>query len=380
MQNSQLMWMVIVSGLWAICTCGCAMARGAAEPIGKEVFGKTADGTQVDLYTLRNSKGAEARIINYGGIVVSLKMPDREGKLGDVVLGFDKLEDYLTRNPFFGCIVGRYGNRIGNAKFSLAGKEYKLAANNGPNCLHGGLKGFDKKVWTARSFQGDHGPSLELKYTSPDGEEGFPGNLSVTATYTLTEDNALQLDFTATTDKETVLNLTQHSYFNLSGKGSVLDYEMMIPADKFTPSDSTQIPTGEIRSVEGTPFDFRKPTKIGARINQDDEQLKFGSGYDHNFVTGKPAGQVGLLARVYDPASGRVFEAFSSEPGFQFYTANHMSSVKGKGGATYNTREGFCIEPQHYPDSPNKPSFPAAALKPGETYRHTIIYKFSVRK
>jgi aldose 1-epimerase len=356
------------------------MAHAAADPIPKEVFGKTADGTTVDIYTLRNSKGAEARIINYGGIIVSLKVPDRDGKMGDVELGFDNLNDYLNRNPFFGCMVGRYGNRIGNAKFTLGGKQYTLAANNGPNSLHGGLKGFDKKLWAARSFQGDKGPSLELKYLSADGEEGFPGNLSVTATYTMTEDNAMQLEYVATTDKETVVNLTQHSYFNLSGKGSVLDYELMIPADKFTPADKTQIPTGEIKSVEGTPFDFRKPTKIGARINNDDEQLKFGSGYDHNWVVTKPAGQLALLARVYDPASGRVLEAFSTEPGFQFYTANHMSNVTGKGGAIYKAREAFCIEPQHYPDSPNKPNFPSAALKPGETYRNTIIYKFSVKK
>jgi aldose 1-epimerase len=356
------------------------------QPKGKitgESFG-TKEGTQVEIYTLRNAKGAEAKITNYGGIVISLKMPDRNGQFGDVVLGFDTLDGYTSAayaksNPYFGALIGRYGNRIGKARFSLAGKEYKLAANNGVNHLHGGVKGYDKVIWQARPIEGDE-PALELKYLSKDGEEGYPGNLSITAVYTLTEDNALKVDFTATTDKETIVNLTHHSYFNLAGKGDILGHEVMIVSNETTPVDDSLIPTGKLAAVKGTPFDFNTPTAIGARINDKDEQLKFGKGYDHNWVINKPAGELGLMARVYEPTTGRVMEVLSTEPALQFYSGNFLDgTLTGKGGWAYQFRNGFCMEPQHYPDSPNKPKFPPVVLKPGDTYRNTIVYRFSTK-
>ena len=373
-------WLALLSiciGLAWLLGCA-AVSPSSPGDISRQGFG-TRDHTPVYLFTLLNSRGAEAKISNYGGIVVSLKVPDREGRLGDVVLGFDNLDDYVKHSPFFGCLVGRYGNRIAKGKFTLNGTEYTLAINNGPNALHGGIKGFDKVVWDARVTSNQNGPALELQYLSKDGEEGFPGNLSVTAVYALTEKNGLRLDYTATTDKDTVLNLTQHSYFNLLGRGDVLNYEVMIAADRFTPTDSTQIPTGELRAVEGTPFDFRKAIPIGARINQDDEQLKAGHGYDHNFVLNKPPNQLGLAARAYDPVSGRVLEVLTTEPAMQFYTGNFLNGVKGKHGADYQPRSGFCMEPQHFPDSPNHPNFPSVVLKPGDLYKNTIIYQFSTR-
>jgi aldose 1-epimerase len=322
----------------------------------------------------------EARIMTYGGIIVSLKVPDKDGNFGDIVLGYDKLDDYVKNNPFFGALVGRYGNRIAKGKFTLDGREYTLALNNAPNNLHGGPIGFDKKVWKATTLLTADGPAIQLNYLSKDGEEGFPGNLSVTATYTLTADNGLRLDYTATTDKATLCNLTQHSYFNLAGKGDVLNELVYINADKFTPVDKTLIPNGELKPVEGTPFDFRKSTAVGARINADDEQIKFGSGYDHNWVINKPLGKLGLAARVTDPTTGRVMEVLSTEPGVQFYTGNFLDgSITGKGGQVYQRRSGLCFEPQHYPDSPNHPQFPSAELKPGQTYQNTIIYRFSVQ-
>jgi aldose 1-epimerase len=343
-------------------------------------FGQTADGTTVEIFTLRNRTGMEARIMTYGGIVVSLTAPDRNDKFADVVLGYDTLSDYLKFNHFhFGALIGRYGNRIGGAKFTLEGKTYTLAKNNGPNCLHGGLKGFDTVVWQDRPAETAEGPALELTYLSKDGEEGFPGNLSVKAVYKLTDDNELRLDFTATTDKPTVCNLTHHSYFNLAGKGDVLNYEAYFNASYFTPVDSTSIPIGELKPVDDTPLDFRKPTIIGAHIQDTDEQLRFGHGYDHNLVIDKPPGQLGLFARVYDPQSGRVMEVLSTEPGMQFYTANFLNGVTGKGGWNYKNRDAFCIEPQHFPDSPNKPQFPTTELKPGQIYRNTIIYRFSAK-
>ncbi len=347
----------------------------------KSNFGQMADGTAVDLYTLTNAKGLVAKITNYGTIVSELHVPDRKGKLGDVVLGFDNLAQYMKGHPCFGCTVGRVANRIAKGRFTLDGKTYTLATNNGPNALHGGLKGFDKVVWQPKIMVKAEGPGLELAYTSKDGEEGYPGNLTVTAVYTLTTDNALKLEYTATTDKPTVVNLTQHSYFNLAGKGDILGHEVMMPADRFTPVDSTLIPTGELRPVNGTPFDFRNPTTIGARINQTDEQLKFGNGYDHNFVFSKPAGQLTLMARVFEPTTRRVLEVYSTEPGLQFYSGNFLNgSNKGKDGCVYQFRNAFCMEPQHVPDSPNKPEFPSVVLKPGQTYKNTIIFKFSVRK
>ncbi len=372
-RNSLLSFAVVA---WA----GCASVSPPRDEISERAFGQTKEGTRVSLFTLRNARGAEARISNYGGLVISLKVPDRNGKLVVVVLGYDNLASYLKETPYFGALIGRYGNRIAKGKFTLDGKEYTLAVNNGPNALHGGLKGFDKVVWAPSVLTTPNGPGLKLAYLSRDGEEGYPGNLSVTVVYTLTEDNALRVDYTATTDKSTVINLTQHSYFNLAGKGDILNHVVMIPADKFTPVDSTLIPSGELRPVEGTPFDFRIPTAIGARIGQNDEQLKFGNGYDHNFVINKPFGDLGLMARVYEPVTGRVLEVLSTEPGLQFYSGNFLDGkITGKYGQVYNFRHGFCMEPQHYPDSPNKPEFPSVVLKPGETYRNTILFKFSTQ-
>jgi len=382
MSNFQVWTFLLLAGLAAICFAGCASpsSSGTSGSITKAPFGTLPDGTLVDLYTLRNAKGCVARISNYGGIVTSLDVPDRNGKMGDVVLGYDNLAGYLKSTPYFGCLVGRYGNRIAKGKFTLNGQTYTLAINNGPNSLHGGIKGFDKVVWKAVMLASPLGPALELRYVSKDGEEGFPGNLSVTAVYTLTDDNALRLDYTATTDKDTILNLTQHSYFNLRGYGDNLSHVVQINADKFVPVDSTLIPTGELRPVEGTPMDFRKPTTIGARVNADDEQIKLGNGYDHCFVINKSPGELALQATVYEPETGRVLEVWSTEPGVQFYGGNFLDgTITGKGGWTYQRRNGFCFEPEHFPDSPNQPNFPSVVLKPGQTFRSTIIYKFSVR-
>jgi aldose 1-epimerase len=375
---------LLFAGLAAICLAGCASPSdtggGTVSTVTKAPFGNAPDGTPVDLYTLRNGKGCEARICNYGGIVVSLKVPDRNGKPGDVVLGYDNLDGYLKSSPYFGCLVGRYGNRIAKGKFTLNGRTYTLATNNGPNALHGGIKGFDKVVWAAKPLVTALGPALELQYVSRDGEEGYPGNLSVTAVYTLTEDNALRLDYTATTDRDTVMNLTHHSYFNLRGHGDNLGHVVQINADKFLPVDRTLIPTGELRPVTGTPFDFRKPTPIGARVNADDEQIKFGGGYDHCWVIHQRPGELAQQAVVYEPESGRVMEVWSTEPGLQFYGGNFLDgSITGKGGWVYQYRNGFCLEPQHFPDSPNQPDFPSVVLKPGQVYKNTIIYKFSTR-
>jgi len=358
---------------------GCSTSRRSTSAISERPFGTDSQGTPVTLYTLHNKSGAEVSICNYGGLVTSLKVPDRNGNYGDVVLGFDNLADYIKDSPYFGALIGRYGNRIAKGKFTLDGTTYNLATNNGPNALHGGLKGFDKVIWKARPFQSESGPSLELTYLSKDGEEGYPGNLSTKAVYTLTDDNALKLEYTATSDKDTVVNLTHHSYFNLAGKGTILDHVLMINADKYTPVDSTLIPTGELQPVDGTPFDFRTPTAIGARIGQDNEQLKFGNGYDHNWVINDNTGAIRLMARVYEPTSGRVLEVLSSEPGLQFYTGNFLDgTLKGKGGWIYQFRNAFCMEPQHFPDSPNQPNFPSVVLKPGTVYHNTIIYRFSV--
>ena len=386
--NKVMRFVVLVSaGLSIVCLVGSAAMSDSTNQTGtisEAPFGKMPDGTPVKIYTLRNSEGIEARIMTYGGIVQSLKVPDKKGKFDDVVLGYDNLDGYIVNkgDPHFGALIGRYGNRIGGAKFTLEGKTYTLAANNGPNSLHGGIKGFDKVVWQGRSSVTPIGPALELTYVSKDGEEGFPGNLKVTAVYTLTDDNGLRLDFTATTDKPTICNLTHHSYFNLAGQGNgdILGHEVYINSDKFTPVDKDLIPTGELKSVAGTPFDFRKPTTIGARINNDDEQLKFGNGYDHNWVVNKPLGKLSLQARVYEPTSGRVMEVMSTEPGLQFYTGNFLDgSITGKSGKVYQRRSGLCMEPQHYPDSPNKPGFPSVVIRPGEVYKNTIIYRFSVK-
>lgn len=355
-----------------------AIPMNAATKIVSADFGTTPAGAKVKLYTLTNAKGLEARITNYGGIVVSLTAPDRNGKFADVVLGFDTLAGYLEHSsPFFGALVGRYANRIGNARFTLDGVEYHLEKNDGKNTLHGGTHAFDKQVWTPRELP-DHG--LELTLLSKDGDEGFPGNLKVTVDYHFTDSNELKVDYTASTDKDTVINLTNHSYFNLkgAGEGDVLDHKIMLNADRFTPVDSGLIPTGELRPVNGTPFDLRKATAIGAHINDNDEQIKLGQGYDHNFVLNKKGNELSLAARVEEPSSGRVLEVLTTQPGVQFYSANHLDGTfAGKGGKVYRRRGAFCLETQHFPDSPNKPKFPSTELKPGETFRSTTVYRLS---
>jgi aldose 1-epimerase len=349
--------------------------------IKKEPFGTLSDGTEVALYTLVNDRGMKATITNYGGIVVSLHTPDRDGKLGDVVLGFDTFQEYAEHNPYFGCLIGRYGNRIANARFTLEGVEYALESGLGPHHLHGGFQGgFDKKVWAPKAGETAYGPALELTYTSPNGEAGYPGNLMTQVVYTLTRENALKIDYRATTDKATVVNLTNHSYFNLSAGAvdDILSHEIMIVADLFTPVDEALIPTGELRSVQGTPFDLRTPTPIGAHIDDDDEQLRYGGGYDHNWVLKGQPGELHLAVQVHEPTSGRVMSVYTTEPAVQFYAGNMMPpSMPGKGGRTYVRRGGLCLETQHYPDSPNQPHFPSTVLQPGEVYQTTTIYSFS---
>jgi aldose 1-epimerase len=356
------------------------MTRAASSTITTKPFGTTSTGEKVTQYTLRNDQGASVSIINYGGIVTSLKVPDRKGQYGDVVLGFKTLAEYEKPGPYFGALIGRYGNRIANGEFTLDRKTYHLARNNNGQSLHGGLKGFEKVIWNATPIETKQGPSLKLTYVSKDGEEGYPGTLSVTATYTLTNKNELKLVFRAKTNKPTIVNLTHHSYFNLSGQGNgdILDHLVTIHANKYTPVDKVLIPTGRLAAVKGTPFDFRQPTPIGARINQENDQLRNGKGYDHNWVADKLPGHLGMIAKVEDPKSGRVMEVISTEPGVQFYSGNFLDgTILGKGGKVYGFRNGFCFEPQHYPDSPNRKNFPSTVLRPGETYKNTIIYRFS---
>ena len=358
------------------------VVNSEAKPkIKKELFGKTTDGKAIEIYTLTNSKRAEAKIITYGGTVVSLKVPDRKGNFDDVVLGYDNLDGYLNDTFYIGCLIGRYGNRIAKGKFSLNGAAYTLVQNNGENHLHGGTKGFDKVIWKAKSLVTKNGASLELSRLSKDGEEGYPGNLSVNVIYTLTDNNELKIDYSATTDKDTVINLTQHSYFNLAGADSddILNHQLQINSDRFTPTDRGSIPTGELRIAKGTPFDFILPTAIGARIEQSDEQLKFGSGYDHNFVLNKNNQAITLAAKVYEKTSGRVMEVYTTQPAMQLYTGNFLVNVKGKSGKIYGKHDGFCLETQHYPNSPNEPQFPTTVLKPNQKYLQTTVYKFTTR-
>ena len=368
----------------------CSMEEQESEPveqidragIAKEAFGLMPDGSPVDLYTLTNANGCEAKITNFGGIVLSLKVPDRAGHLSDVVLGFDSLEPYLVNTPHFGALIGRYGNRIGKGRFVLDDVEYQLATNNGENHLHGGLQGFDKVLWLADVVKEDEGEALRLRYVSKGGEEGYPGELSVQVSYRLTDDNGLRIDYRATTNQKTVVNLTHHSYFNLkdAGASNILEHEMMIDADRFTPVDSGLIPTGELEHVDGSPMDFRQSIPIGARIEEDFDQLKFGGGYDHNWVLNHQDGTLALAARVHEPTTGRIMEVLTTEPGLQFYSGNFLDgSEVGKGGVHYEHRSGFCLEAQHYPDSPNTPEFPSTALEPGEVYTQTTIYEFSVK-
>jgi len=368
------------SGFRATILIASAIHMNAATKIVSSDFGTTRSGAKVRIFTLTNSKGVEARIMNYGGIIVSLKVPDRNGKFADVVLGFDSLDGYLENSsPFFGALVGRYANRIAHARFTLDGKEYHLEPNDHGNTLHGGTHAFDKQVWTPRELP-DGG--LELTLLSKDGDEGFPGNLKATVVYHLTDSDALRIDYSATTDKDTVINFTNHSYFNLkgAGEGDILGHQMAINADRFTPVDAGLIPTGELRKVDGTPFDLRKKTGlIGAHINDDkDEQIKLGHGYDHNFVISRNGSGLEGAARAEDPASGRVLEVYTTQPGVQFYTGNFLDgTIKGKGGKVYGRRYGFCLETQHFPDSPNQPKFPTTVLKPGETFHSTTEFRFS---
>ena len=372
---------VLLAATLSVSLAGChTQERGTRMNIEKAEFGKTKQGDVAHIYTLTNANGCEARITNYGGIVVSLKVPDKTGKLADVVLGYETLDKYIEKTPYFGALVGRYGNRIGKGKFTLDGKEYTLAVNNGPNHLHGGIVGFDKAVWRAKEIRKPEGVGLELTYLSKDGEEGYPGNLSVTVRYLWTNDNELRIDYAAATDQPTVVNLTNHSYFNLACKGDILGHELMIDADKFTPVDEGLIPTGELRSVAGTPMDFRKGTAIGARIERRDEQLKLGLGYDHNWVLNRYDGSLRMVARVYEPTTGRVLEVHTTQPGVQFYCGNFLDgTITGKYGRVYQKRNGLCLETQHFPDSPNKPNFPSTVLKPGEKYVSTTIYKFTTK-
>jgi aldose 1-epimerase len=363
--------------------CSAESGRVATVPAGT-----TARGEAVSVYTLKNAHGIELQVLDYGGIILSLTVPDRSGRSADVVLGLDSLADYVRASPYFGAIIGRYGNRIARGRFTLDGRTYTLARNNGPNHLHGGVRGFDKVVWDVSPFKRHDRSGLVLHYTSPDGEEGYPGTLRVTVTYTLTEANELIFDYHATTDRPTPINLTQHSYFNLAGdgpgRGDVLGHVLMINADRFTPVDSTLIPTGELRRVAATPFDFRTPTAIGARIDQDDEQLRHGRGYDHNFVLNQDGGDrradLPLAARVYEPTSGRVLEIYTTEPGLQFYSGNYLDgTLHGKHGVVYRHHAGFALETQHFPDSPNHPQFPSTILVPGADYRSRTLLRFSVR-
>ncbi|WP_053975826.1 aldose epimerase family protein [Mangrovimonas xylaniphaga] len=350
--------------------------------IDKEIFGTMPDGQEVEKFTLKNHNGVEMQVITYGGRITSLKVPNKQGAFENVILGFDKLEDYLADNPFFGALIGRYGNRIAKGKFTLDDKEYTLATNDGPNHLHGGVDGFDRVVWKAEAIEGEEDSTLRLNYLSKNGEEGYPGDLNVTVTYVLTKDNELKVSYKATTNKTTVVNLTQHSYFNLSGdfSKSILDHEVVLDADAFLPVDATLIPTGEIRSVEGTPFDFRTVKTIGKDIEADNEQLTLGKGYDHCWILNGEAGSLRKVGSAFDATSGRFMEVFTDEPGMQFYTGNFLDgTLPMPNGGTYGHRTGFCLETQHYPDSPNQPEFPSTVLQPKETYTTTTIYKFSTK-
>jgi aldose 1-epimerase len=362
----------------------CQGAFAGTPTISSKPFGNLPDGRPTTLYTLTNSKGVTATITNYGGILTSLKTPDRTGSLGDIVLGYDSIKPYgeALGGTYFGALIGRYGNRIAKGKFTLDGKTYHLAINNPPNTLHGGKVGYDKKIWTAKEIQGSDSVGLDLTYFSKDGEEGYPGNLNVHVIYTLTNDNSLKIDYSAVTDKDTVLNLTHHSYFNLdgAGNGTILGQKLTLFASAFTPIDATSIPTGVIEPVAGTPFDFRHSTAIGARIDRNDKQLKNGHGYDHNFVLRPHGHRLVLAAIAYSPKSGRVLETFTTQPGVQFYTSNFLDgTITGKYGRKYPKHAAFCLETQDFPDAPNKPNFPSSELKPGEVYSQHTVYHFAVR-
>jgi aldose 1-epimerase len=366
-----------MAGAIGLSSCSKPTTEMSTTKVTKSEFGKMPDGAPVSLFTLTNAKGAEARIIEYGGILVSLKVPDKAGALGDVVLGHDTLADYVADNKtYFGALIGRYANRIGGASFTLDGVKYTLQANDGPNSLHGGPQGFDKRVWKGKELP----DGVELTYVSKDGEAGYPGTLTAVVSYRLTDANVLSVHYTATTDKATVVNLTNHSYWNLKGDGDILGNLLTINADQYTPVDSVLIPTGQLMPVVNTPFDFREPTTPGARIGQDDIQLKFGHGYDHNWVINANGPGLNLAARLEDPSSGRVMEVYTDQPGIQFYTGNFLDgTVKGKGGKSAQIHSALCLETQHFPDSPNKPAFASATLKPGDKYDTTTEFRFSAK-
>jgi len=362
---------------------GAAMNANAATRIERKPFGKTPAGEAVELFTFTRDSAPTVSVTNLGGHVVSIQAPDRAGKVADVTLGYKDFAGYLGDTSYLGSLVGRYANRIAKGRFALDGKTYTLATNNGPNALHGGPTGFAKRVWSAKVVAGKDGDALELVYVSKDGEEGYPGTLTAKVVYSLRADGSLAIDYEATTDAPTIVNLTNHAYFNLAGEGegTILGHEMQIEADATTPVDATLIPTGEVRPVAGTSFDFRKPVAIGARIDAADEQLRFGGGYDHNFVLRGKAGELRPAARVVEPKSGRVLEMLTTEPGVQFYTGNFLDgSVVGESGRPYVKRAGFCLEAQHFPDSPNQKTFPSVVLRPGQVYRQTTVYRFSVVK
>jgi aldose 1-epimerase len=367
--------------LLVVLSLGAAMTANATTRIERKPFGKTPAGESVELFTFTRAGAPAVAITNLGGHIVSILAPDRAGRTVDVTLGYRDFAGYLGDASYFGSIVGRYANRIAKGRFTLDGKTYSLATNNGPNSLHGGPTGFQKRVWTPKVVSGKDGDALELTYVSKDGEEGYPGTLTARVVYSLRKDGGLAIDYSATTDAPTVVNLTNHAYFNLAGEGegTILGHEMQIEADAYTPVDATLIPTGERRPVEGTPLDFRKPVAIGARIDAADEQLKAGGGYDHNFVLRGAAGELRLAARVLEPKSGRVLEVLTTEPGLQFYSGNFLDGkVVGKSGKAYGRRGALCLEAQHFPDSPNQPGFPPVVLRPGQTYRQTTVYRCTV--
>jgi aldose 1-epimerase len=381
--------------LWCVAQTACSpqapaeRGPGPAAParkkaaVSRSLFGTMPDGAAVDLFTLTNDTGMEVRTTPYGAIITSIRVPDRNGRLDDVVLGFDSLAEYITKKPpYFGAIVGRYGNRIAKGQFTLDGTTYRLAVNNGPNHLHGGIKGFDKALWNAAPFERDGAAGVAYTHTSPDGDEGYPGTLHVTVTYTLDASNALAVDYDVATDKATPVNLTQHTYFNLAGSGDILGHLLSINADRFTPVDRAMIPTGALAPVEGTPFDFRRPVAIGARIGADDPQLRNGSGYDHNFVlNGASGGAQRSAAHVRDPESGRTLDVSTTEPGVQLYTGNFLDgTLTGSSGRVYGKRSALCLETQHFPDSPNHPDFPSSIVRPGTPYKSRTVFAFGVVK
>lgn len=362
---------------------GASAVAAVPVTVSRAPFGVLPNGDSVHVFTMTNADGIELRALDYGGLVISLKTPDKTGALGDIVLGYDNIDGYLKSTPYFGAIVGRYGNRIAKGKFTIEGKTYSVPVNNGVNSLHGGLKGFDKVMWTAESSQDSTGAHVVLSYVSTDGEEGYPGTLTARVTYTLTNANEFAIEYHATTDRATPINLTQHSYFNLAGSGDVLAHQLSLNADAYTPVDSTLIPTGVLQPVAGTPFDFRQRVAIGAHINDADAQLTIAGGYDHNFVITRTAGDTSLVhaARVVEPISGRTLDVATTEPGVQFYTGNFLDgTITGKAGHVYQRRNGFCLETQHFPDSPNQPSFPSTILMPGATYHTRTVYTFGVVK